>query len=200
MMPLNGPHNANLARLLLNHIHTGHHTSNVRQRHTNIHGGAKFIQLIAVALVSYLVLDTCPSHGSRGHARRSDWEWAEPFYRWTLCRWEDLELVSFTPVHFWSIQHNTTNQLTPACRNSCYWFPLNPWFILFTSILRWHSFRSLCDYNKRICLGKRSHFVATACRESMQWLLCCLMKKKVDPILFVHLKLLKLDQTCRQML
>lgn len=30
MIPLKGPHNANLARLLLNHIHTGHHTSNVR--------------------------------------------------------------------------------------------------------------------------------------------------------------------------
>lgn len=30
MIPLNGPNNANLARLLLNHIHTGHHTSNVR--------------------------------------------------------------------------------------------------------------------------------------------------------------------------
>lgn len=30
MMPLKGAHNANLARLLLNHIHTGHHTSNVR--------------------------------------------------------------------------------------------------------------------------------------------------------------------------
>lgn len=30
MIPIKGPHNANLARLLLNHIHTGHHTSNVR--------------------------------------------------------------------------------------------------------------------------------------------------------------------------
>lgn len=30
MIPLTGPHNANLARLLLSHIHTGHHTSNVR--------------------------------------------------------------------------------------------------------------------------------------------------------------------------
>uniref|UniRef100_A0A4W6CT67 Protein arginine N-methyltransferase 5 n=1 Tax=Lates calcarifer TaxID=8187 RepID=A0A4W6CT67_LATCA len=30
MIPLRGPNNANLARLLLNHIHTGHHTSNVR--------------------------------------------------------------------------------------------------------------------------------------------------------------------------
>lgn len=30
MIPLSGPRNANLARLLLNHIHTGHHTSNVR--------------------------------------------------------------------------------------------------------------------------------------------------------------------------
>nr|XP_020445365.1 protein arginine N-methyltransferase 5-like [Monopterus albus] len=29
MIPLKGPRNANLARLLLNHIHTGHHTSNV---------------------------------------------------------------------------------------------------------------------------------------------------------------------------
>lgn len=29
MMPIHGPHNANLARMLLNHIHTGHHTSNV---------------------------------------------------------------------------------------------------------------------------------------------------------------------------
>lgn len=34
MIPVKGPHNANLARLLLNHIHTGHHTSNVR--HTAI--------------------------------------------------------------------------------------------------------------------------------------------------------------------
>lgn len=33
MIPLNGPHNANLARVLINHIHTGHHTSNVRQAH-----------------------------------------------------------------------------------------------------------------------------------------------------------------------
>lgn len=31
MIPLKGPHNANLARMLLNHIQTGHHTSNVRQ-------------------------------------------------------------------------------------------------------------------------------------------------------------------------
>lgn len=31
MIPLNGSNNANLARLLLNHIHTGHHTSNVRR-------------------------------------------------------------------------------------------------------------------------------------------------------------------------
>ena len=30
MIPLRGPRNANLARLLLNHVHTGHHTSNVR--------------------------------------------------------------------------------------------------------------------------------------------------------------------------
>lgn len=33
MIPISGPNNANLARLLLNHIHTGHHTSNVRPAH-----------------------------------------------------------------------------------------------------------------------------------------------------------------------
>lgn len=41
MIPLNGPNNANLARLLLNHIHTGHHTSNVRQRARG--GGARSV-------------------------------------------------------------------------------------------------------------------------------------------------------------
>lgn len=34
MIPIRGPNNANLARLLLNHIHTGHHTSNVRRPRT----------------------------------------------------------------------------------------------------------------------------------------------------------------------
>lgn len=40
MIPLNGPNNANLARLLLNHIHTGHHTSNVRQTWTKKRGSS----------------------------------------------------------------------------------------------------------------------------------------------------------------
>lgn len=30
MMSMNGPHKANLARVLLNHIQSGHHTTNVR--------------------------------------------------------------------------------------------------------------------------------------------------------------------------
>lgn len=29
-------------------------------------------------------------------------------------------------------------------------------------LFRWHSFRTLCDYNKRICLGKRAHCEAPA--------------------------------------
>ena len=34
MIPLKGAHSANLARVLVNHIQTGHHTSNVSGPHT----------------------------------------------------------------------------------------------------------------------------------------------------------------------
>uniref|UniRef100_A0A3P9H1A5 Protein arginine N-methyltransferase 5 n=3 Tax=Oryzias TaxID=8089 RepID=A0A3P9H1A5_ORYLA len=83
MIPLTGPHNANLARLLLSHIHTGHHTSNFWIR----------VPLMAAE-------DT-----------REDLIENEPF----SCPDET------------SVDEKTWN-----------------W---------WNTFRTLCDYNKRICLA-----------------------------------------------
>ncbi|KAM9719249.1 protein arginine N-methyltransferase 5 [Menidia menidia] len=83
MIPLRGPHNANLARVLLNHIHTGHHTSNF------------WIQVPLVA-----------SEDTR----------------------EDL--IENEPAT--SADDTSTDEKT--------W----TW---------WHSLRTLCDYNKRICLA-----------------------------------------------
>uniref|UniRef100_A0A673AFT8 PRMT5 TIM barrel domain-containing protein n=1 Tax=Sphaeramia orbicularis TaxID=375764 RepID=A0A673AFT8_9TELE len=83
MVPLKGPQNANLARLLLNHIHTGHHTSNFWIR----------VPLMAP------------------EDMREDLIENEP----TTCV-DDMSVDEKT----WS------------------------W---------WHSLRTLCDYNKRICLA-----------------------------------------------
>lgn len=43
MIPLKGLSNANLARVLLNHIHTGHHTSNVRRSTSGINKHTKTV-------------------------------------------------------------------------------------------------------------------------------------------------------------
>ncbi|XP_068604761.1 protein arginine N-methyltransferase 5 isoform X1 [Brachionichthys hirsutus] len=83
MMPIKGPHNANLARLLLSHVHTGHHTS---------------IFWIRVPLMA-------------SEDMREDLIENEP----SVCS-DDPD-----------VEEKTWN-----------------W---------WHSLRTLCDYNKRICLA-----------------------------------------------
>lgn len=103
MIPINGPHNANLARLLLNHIHTGHHTSNVRHARPHTTDGCDSLANCCHSLWFDSVLDTSPSHGYRGHARRCHWEWTKRLHRWPERRWEDLELVSFPAAHFCSV-------------------------------------------------------------------------------------------------
>ncbi|XP_068423602.1 protein arginine N-methyltransferase 5 [Clinocottus analis] len=83
MMPLKGPHCANLARLLLNHIHTGHHTSNFWIR----------VPLMASEDTREDLIENEPStSGDDTSVDEKTWGW-------------------------------------------------------------WHSFRTLCDYNKRICLA-----------------------------------------------
>ncbi|KAM9789655.1 protein arginine N-methyltransferase 5 [Neosynchiropus ocellatus] len=83
MIPLKGPHNANLARLLLNHIQSGHHTSNFW-----IH-----IPLLAAEdLREDLIEDEPTNYPDDTNVDEKTWSW-------------------------------------------------------------WHSFRTLCDYNKRICLA-----------------------------------------------
>lgn len=74
----------------------------------------------------WLVLDTRPTDGVRGHAGRSDWEWTDLLYWWHKRWWEDLELVSFMPQHFLS------NWVLSACWNCYYWFPLKHCLSLFT--------------------------------------------------------------------
>ncbi|CAF97718.1 unnamed protein product, partial [Tetraodon nigroviridis] len=83
MIPLNGPNNANLARLLLNHIHTGHHTSNFWMH----------VPLMAPEDMREDLIDNEPVDCVDDSAvEEKTWSW-------------------------------------------------------------WHSFRALCDYNKRVCLA-----------------------------------------------
>uniref|UniRef100_A0AAQ5XQF1 Protein arginine N-methyltransferase 5 n=1 Tax=Amphiprion ocellaris TaxID=80972 RepID=A0AAQ5XQF1_AMPOC len=83
MLPLKGPHNANLARLLLNHIHTGHHTSNF---------------------------------------------------------WIRVPLMASEDMREDLIENETATCIDDTSVDEKTW----SW---------WHSFRTLCDYNKRICLA-----------------------------------------------
>uniref|UniRef100_A0A672REM8 Protein arginine N-methyltransferase 5-like n=1 Tax=Sinocyclocheilus grahami TaxID=75366 RepID=A0A672REM8_SINGR len=83
MIPLRGPHCANLARILLNHIHTGHHSC---------------MFWIRVPLIA--------PEDTR----------------------EDL------------IENESSKQMDDGSNDEKTW----AW---------WHSFRTLCDYNKRICLA-----------------------------------------------
>ncbi|XP_003977753.2 protein arginine N-methyltransferase 5 [Takifugu rubripes] len=83
MIPLNGPNNANLARLLLNHIHTGHHTSNF---------------------------------------------------------WLHVPLMAPEDMREDLIDNEPVDSIDDASVEEKTW----GW---------WHSFRALCDYNKRICLA-----------------------------------------------
>uniref|UniRef100_A0A8C5H436 Protein arginine N-methyltransferase 5 n=1 Tax=Gouania willdenowi TaxID=441366 RepID=A0A8C5H436_GOUWI len=83
MIPLKGSHNANLARVLLNHIHTGHHTSNF---------------------------------------------------------WIRVPLMASEDVREDLIENEPTPCIDDKCADEKTW----SW---------WHSFRTLCDYNKRICLA-----------------------------------------------
>lgn len=146
----------------------------------------------------WLVLDTRPTDGVRGHAGRSDWEWTDLLYWWHKRWWEDLELVSFMPQHFLS------NWVLSACWNGYYWFPLKHCLSLFTYLFfflhRWNSFRTLCDYNKRICLGERTHC------EAATWGKLRALRNNYAPVCywdcasFVFLKRLKLDQICHQTL
>lgn len=142
MIPLKGLSNANLARVLLNHIHTGHHTSNVRRSTSGINKHTKTVlrcqksqdsgwkcSFNCCCPLCWLVLDTRPTDGVRGHAGRSDWEWTDLLYWWHKRWWEDLELVSFMPRHFLS------NWVPSACWNGYYWFPLKHCLSLFTYLI-----------------------------------------------------------------
>uniref|UniRef100_A0A672HP82 Protein arginine N-methyltransferase 5 n=2 Tax=Salarias fasciatus TaxID=181472 RepID=A0A672HP82_SALFA len=83
MIPLKGPHNANLARLLLNHIQTGHHTSNFWIR----------VPMMAPEdMREDLIENESASCIDDANVEEKTWSW-------------------------------------------------------------WHSFRTLCDYNKRVCLA-----------------------------------------------
>ncbi|KAA8587487.1 hypothetical protein FQN60_016349 [Etheostoma spectabile] len=83
MIPLKGPHCANLARVLLNHIHTGHHTSNF---------------------------------------------------------WIRVPLMASEDMREDLIENEPSTCIEDASVDEKTW----GW---------WHSFRTLCDYNKRICLA-----------------------------------------------
>uniref|UniRef100_A0A8C7LGF8 Protein arginine N-methyltransferase 5 n=1 Tax=Oncorhynchus kisutch TaxID=8019 RepID=A0A8C7LGF8_ONCKI len=84
MVPLKGPHCANLARVLLNHIQTGHHSCMFWIR----------VPLISADDMRDDIIENEPTkHTDDGSDDEKTWAW-------------------------------------------------------------WHSFRTLCDYNKRICLGK----------------------------------------------
>uniref|UniRef100_A0A3Q2PPR1 Protein arginine N-methyltransferase 5 n=1 Tax=Fundulus heteroclitus TaxID=8078 RepID=A0A3Q2PPR1_FUNHE len=83
MLPMKGPNNANLARMLLNHIHTGHHTSNFWIR----------VPLMAPEDTREdLIENEATACADETSVEEKTWGW-------------------------------------------------------------WHSFRTLCDYNKRICLA-----------------------------------------------
>uniref|UniRef100_A0AAY4B3M2 PRMT5 TIM barrel domain-containing protein n=1 Tax=Denticeps clupeoides TaxID=299321 RepID=A0AAY4B3M2_9TELE len=83
MIPLKGPHCANLARVLLNHIHTGHHSSMF---------------------------------------------------------WIQVPLLSPEDLRDDIIENEPSKHLDDGSSDEKTW----TW---------WHSFRTLCDYNKRICLA-----------------------------------------------
>ncbi|XP_071368787.1 protein arginine N-methyltransferase 5 isoform X2 [Centroberyx affinis] len=82
MIPLKGPHCANLARQLLNHIQTGHHTSNFWIR----------VPLMAPDDMCEELIENEPTNSMDDGVDEKTWTW-------------------------------------------------------------WHSFRTLCDYNKRVCLA-----------------------------------------------
>uniref|UniRef100_UPI003AAD8F98 protein arginine N-methyltransferase 5 isoform X2 n=1 Tax=Centroberyx gerrardi TaxID=166262 RepID=UPI003AAD8F98 len=82
MIPLKGPHCANLARQLLNHIQTGHHTSNFWIR----------VPLMAPDDMCEELIENEPTNSMDDSVDEKTWTW-------------------------------------------------------------WHSFRTLCDYNKRVCLA-----------------------------------------------
>lgn len=100
MISIRGPHNANLARVLLNHVHTGHHTSNVR-RSGCVSDGREVGRMFVVSppsLSSHSVLDTRPAVGLGGCAGGLDRGRAADLRRRLERRREDLGLVGSGPL------------------------------------------------------------------------------------------------------
>lgn len=196
-MPLTGPHNANLARVLLNHVHTGHHTSNVRptpcvkRKKNSLNVGCLEVNELLLSSVCGQFWIRVPLMATED--MREDLIENEP----TSCI-DDTSVDEKT--WSWWVSHFPSTRVLSACWNGCHWFPLKSWFSLFTCLwsFRWHSFRTLCDYNKRICLGERAHGVAAASGKVI------VLRNNYDHVCYwkctfvLFLQLLKSEQTCRQ--